>query len=417
LTQPDRADSTARYADCLIVGGGQAGGWVAAGLRQKGFAGTISLIGEEPYPPYERPPLSKQVLAGELPYEATYLRPAAFYTENGIDLILGRRAVALDPARRNLTTDDGAGFRYGRLVLATGARPRHLMIAGTEIPGVHYLRGIADMLAIRSRVSDATRLVIVGGGFIGLEVAASAVRLGAKVTVLEAEDVLLKRTTPPSVALAVQRLHEKHGVAFRFSVRLAAVEGIGDAKEITLEDGETIAADLMIGGIGVTPNVGIAVSGGLAVDNGILVDAFGKTSESDIFAAGDVTNHFNPLLERHIRLESWQNAQNQALAVAGVLCGGDAPYAEIPWLWSDQYDLNLQYAGLPAYSARDVVRGAPESGAFSVFSVVEGRVVAVCAFNAPKDVAIGKRLIATKQSIDMAKLGDGGFDLRRFLAR
>jgi 3-phenylpropionate/trans-cinnamate dioxygenase ferredoxin reductase subunit len=417
LTQPDRADSAGPYADCLIVGGGQAGGWVAAGLRQKGFAGSISLIGEEPYPPYERPPLSKQVLAGELPYEATYLHPAGFYEENAVELVLGRRAVALDPEQKLVTTDDAARYRYGQLVLATGASPRRLTVAGAEVPGVHYLRGIADMLAIRSRLGNGTRLVIVGGGFVGLEVAASATRLGARVTVLEAEDALLKRTTPASVAQAVQSLHESHGVAFRLGARLAAIEGAGDAKIITLDGGETIPADVLVGGIGVTPNVDIAVSGGLAVDNGILVDDFGRTSASDIFAAGDVTNHFNPLLERHIRLESWQNAQNQALAVAGVLCGGDASYAEIPWLWSDQYDLNLQYAGLPASSARDVIRGAPESGAFSVFSVVEGRVVAVCAFNAPKDVAIGKRLIATKQSIDMAKLSDGGFDLRRFLAR
>jgi 3-phenylpropionate/trans-cinnamate dioxygenase ferredoxin reductase subunit len=417
MTHPDRTDRSELRSDCLIIGGGQAGGWVAAGLRRKGFAGTIALVGDEPYPPYERPPLSKRVLTGEDPVEATYLNPADFYGANGIDLVLGRRVVALDPGKRWVTTDDGAGFRFGRLVLATGARPRHLMIAGAEIPGVHYLRGIADMLAIRSRISAATRLVIVGGGFIGLEVAASAVRLGAKVTVLEAEDALLKRTTPPSVALAVQRLHERHGVAFQFDVRLAAVEGTGDVKAITLEGGETIAADLMIGGIGATPNVEIAVSGGLAVDNGILVDAYGRTSAPDIFAAGDVTNHFNPLLGRHVRLECWQNAQNQALAIAGVLCGEDTPYAEVPWFWSDQYDLNLQYAGQPTPLSEEVVRGDPDSGAFSIFSIADGRVAAVCGFGTAKDVAIGKRLIAAKQFVDPVKLRDSSVDLRRLLAR
>jgi NADPH-dependent 2,4-dienoyl-CoA reductase/sulfur reductase-like enzyme len=219
------------------------------------------------------------------------------------------------------------------------------------------------------------------------------------------------------VALAVQELHESHGVTFRLSAKISAVEGVGDQKALVLDNGEEIQADLVLGGIGVTPNVDLAVAGGLRVYNGILVDAYGQSSVPDIFAAGDVTNHFNPVLGRYIRLESWQNAQNQALAVAGVLCGESAAYAEIPWLWSDQYNLNLQYAGLPTGSTGEIIRGAPESGTFSIFSTLGARVIAVCGFNAPKDVAIGKRLIAGAQEIDSAKLADTGFDLRKAVAR
>lgn len=399
--------------DCLIVGGGQAGGWVAAGLRENGFSGSIALLGEEQYPPYERPPLSKQILTGEQPVEAAHLRPAAFYEENGIALRLGRRVTGLDTADHLVTTAEGESYRYRKLVIATGARARRLAVSGDGAADVHYLRGIADMLALRPRLRDGVRLAIIGGGFVGLEVAASAVKLGANVTVLETGASLLKRMSPPVLGAEVRRLHERHGVSFRFGARTLAVEGSLAGHEIVLADGETIAADIVLAGIGATPNVELAVAGGLAVDNGIRVDAYGRTSDPDVFAAGDVTNHFNPLFGCHLRLQSWQNAQNQALAVARVLTGGQAPYAEVPWVWSDQYDANLQFAGMPNPWAENLVRGDPKAGAFSVFSLVDGCVVSVCAYNAGKDVAAGKRLIVSRRQVDPGRLCDSGADLRR----
>ncbi len=402
--------------DCLIVGGGQAGGWVASGLRENGFSGSIALIGEELYPPYERPPLSKHILAGEQPIDTAFLRPRSFYEDKAIALHLGRQAVALDAANHLVTVAGGECYRYRKLVIATGARARRLSAVGGGVADVHYLRSIADVLALQPHLRSGIRLAIIGGGFIGLEVAACAVKMGAKVIVLETGASLLKRMTPLIVGAEVRRLHERHGVVFRFGARTAAIETAGGEKEILLADGEAIRADLVIVGIGATPNIELAVAGGLAVDNGILVDPYGMTSDPDIFAAGDVTNHYNPLFGCHLRLQSWQNAQNQALAVARVLAGIGTPYAEVPWVWSDQYDVNLQYAGMPNPWAENIVRGSLKDGAFSVFSMVDGCVVSVCAYNAGKDVAVGKRLIVSRLPVDPARLRDTDVDLRRLLS-
>ena len=396
----------------LIVGAGHAGGRAAEALRAAGHDGPITLVGSERHPPYERPPLSKELLAGAVAVERTYLRPQAWYDEARIDLRLGADAVELDPKAQRVTLADGTQLPYDALLLTTGARARRLPIPGGEGPRVFYLRDIADSLALRERLAPDVRLAVIGAGFIGLEVAATACKRGAKVTVLEFAPQALGRVAPPEIAAYVERLHRSHGVDIRTGLAVTAIEDTGQDVILHIKGGERFVADYVAIGVGAVPNTELAEAAGLAVEDGIRVDEFGRTRDSAIFAAGDVTRHFNPLVGRAIRLEAWQNAQNQAIAVAKVMAGGREPFAEVPWFWTDQFDMNMQMAGAPGPSEQLVWRGEPTERAFTVFHLADGKPVIVTTVNNTRDMRFGRMLIARGQKVDPALLADKSVKLQ-----
>ncbi|MGH7008395.1 MAG: NAD(P)/FAD-dependent oxidoreductase, partial [Stellaceae bacterium] len=370
----------------VIVGAGHAGGVAAATLRQAGFPGSITLIGSEPHPPYERPPLSKELLAGAIPVGKTYLRPLTFYAENGIAFRPDETAVAIDRTAQRVELANGNALAYDTLLLTMGARARRLPLPGADDPRVLYLRDIADSLALREHLNPGVRVAVIGAGFIGLEAAAAARKRGANVTVLEVQREPLQRVCPPEIGHFMADVHRRNGVDLRTAVSITAIVETDGALALRTADGDTIAVDVVLAGIGAQPNVELAQAAGLAVDNGVVTDEFGRTSDPHIFAAGDVTRHFNPLLGRKIRLEAWQNAQNQAIAVAKIMAGGDQPYAEVPWFWSDQYDVNLQIAGAPEHWGQLIWRGGPNDKAFTVFTARDGVPIAAITMNNGRDM-------------------------------
>jgi len=390
----------------VILGAGHAGGVAAATLRQAGFAGPVTLIGSEPHPPYERPPLSKELLVGAVPVEKTYLRPLAFYADNRIAFRPGETAVAIDRKAQRVALSGGTTIAYDLLLLTLGARARRLALPGAEHPRVLYLRDIADSLALRERLQAGARLAVIGAGFIGLEAAAAARKRGVAVTVLEIQPEPLQRVCPPEIGRLMADLHRRNGVELRTGVTIAAIVEAGGALEIRTADGGRIAADVVLAGIGAEPNVELAQAAGLAVDNGVVTDAFGRTDDPHIFAAGDVTRHYNPLLGRRLRLEAWQNAQNQAMAVAKAMAGGAQPHAEVPWFWTDQYDVNLQIAGAPERWDGLVWRGGIGDKAFTVFATAESRPVAALTMNNGRDMRPARELIARQRVVDPARLAD-----------
>jgi NADPH-dependent 2,4-dienoyl-CoA reductase/sulfur reductase-like enzyme len=326
----------------VILGAGQAGGRAAEALRKAGFAGAVALVGEESEPPYERPPLSKAVLLGEKPPESTRLLPAAFYAEQAIELMTATRAVAIDAGAGRVELADGRRLAYDKLLIATGGRVRVLPGAAPGRAGIYYLRSLADTLAFRAALASARRLAVIGGGFLGLEAAASAAKLGLQVTVLEASKQVLDRVMAPEIAAAVADLHRRKGVELRLGAGVATVAAEGGLQRLALADGSAIEADLVLVAIGIVPNVELAQVAGAETGNGIKVDEHGQTSLAGIYAAGDVAWHPNPVLGRSLRLESWQNAQNQAISTARGMAGSPRAYAEVPWFWSDQHGLNIQ---------------------------------------------------------------------------
>lgn len=390
----------------VIVGAGQSGAWVAITLRSLDPDRRIVLIGDEAHPPYERPPLSKAILAGKAKIESAYIKPEAFYAENRIDLMLERRVKHINRDRNSLVLDDGSSVAYGTLVLATGCRPRMLPVEGADLPQVHTLRTIADVEKIGAWLRHESKVVAIGAGFIGLEFAAVAVEAGCAVTVIDAAPHAMGRVIDRSVATLVAAGHQGRGVDFRFSATIDRIEPDGNRAVVVLGGGERLAADLVIVGIGAVPNTDLAEAAGLACDDGIIVNAFGRTDDPKIFAVGDVTRHFNPLLGRSLRLESWQNAQNQGIAVAKAIAGNAAPYADIPWFWSDQYDTNLQIIGAPAVWDRIVWRGKPESGKFTAIYMQGDRVVAGNSMNNARDIRFIKQLILNGTRVPDTALAD-----------
>ena len=399
----------------VIVGAGQAGGRAAEAMRAHGFAGRIVVIGAELHLPYERPPLSKQVLLGEYEPDKTHLHPATYYAEHEIELRLGVRAVAIDRAAARVELDDGTPVPYDKLLLATGSAVRRLPLPGAELGGVHVLRGIEDSLAIRDALRPGARIVIVGGGYIGLEVAAAAATRECEVTVIEVLESLLARVMTAEMGDYFARLHRAHGVVVRLGTGVTAFEGAERVERVRLDDDSAIAADAAVVAVGVVPETALAAAAGLDIGNGIAVDEYTRTSDPNVFAAGDATEHPNPVLGRRVRLESWQNAQNQAIAAARAMCGEAEPYAEVPWFWSDQYDVNLQMLGLPDADAESVVRGEMGSEAFTIFEVREDRVLAATAVNGARDIAVARRLIAQKRRVEPARLADVETPLRALL--
>jgi 3-phenylpropionate/trans-cinnamate dioxygenase ferredoxin reductase subunit len=401
----------------VIVGAGQAGGWAAIAMRQAGYGGRILLIGEEPWRPYERPPLSKEVLTDDPEPPIKYFHPEGRYEEQGIELLLGVTAQAVDVAAHRVRLSDGQVLSYDRLLMAPGGRARHLPIPGGE--RALYLRTIEDAQMIRSRLAQASRVICVGAGVIGLEIASSARKRGAAVTVLEALPRAMGRSVSPEGAAFVETLHRDAGVTLRFGVIVDAIEAtVSGEFSVHCRDGERVLGDTVIAGVGMQRNQTLAEHAGLTLEGGIVVDEFGRTSAPDVYAAGDVTAFHHPLFDRRLRLESWRHAQNHGIAVGKAMCGDTAPYDDIPWFWTDQHGVNLQMAGLPADAAQTIVRANTPPAAFTAVHLAEdGSVIGVTAANNPRDIRAGQALIRSRQPVDPAALADTKVPLQQLIRR
>ncbi|MGP9791567.1 NAD(P)/FAD-dependent oxidoreductase [Roseinatronobacter sp. NSM] len=395
----------------VVIGAGQAGASLVAKLRASGFAGKISLIGQETVPPYQRPPLSKAYLLGELALERLFLRPASFYADHDIDLHLGAPVTAIDRIARTVTVGEQV-LAYDQLALTTGTVPRNLPAAiGGALAGVHTVRTLADVDAMAPDFAAGRQLVIIGGGYIGLEAAAVAAKRGLTVTVVEMAPRILQRVAAPETSDAIRALHQSHGVRILENVALAALEGADRVTAVRLTNGDVLPADFVIAGIGVLPDTALAEAAGLYLENGIAVDALGRTSDHTIWAAGDCASF--PWRGQRLRLESVQNAIDQAELVAQNMLGAGLDYDPMPWFWSDQYDLKLQIAGLNLGYDRVVVRDV--SGARSHWYYAGDKLLAVDALNDPRAFMLAKRLIAAGRSPDPAQVTDPATDLKSLL--
>jgi 3-phenylpropionate/trans-cinnamate dioxygenase ferredoxin reductase subunit len=392
---------------CVIVGASHAGTQLALSLRQGGWEGRIVLAGDEPVKPYQRPPLSKDVLSGLKSLEQIPIRPAAVLENAGIEFMLGRRVETIDRARKILYLDDGESLAYDKLALTLGAYPSTIPLTGTDKYGVHYLRKLADVEQIRPLIGEGKSAVIIGGGYIGLEAGAVLRQTGMTVTVLEALPRVLQRVTAPVVSTFYQRLHDEEGLWIVTGALVTSIEGEYQVERVHCADGSEIDADLVIIAVGVLPNTKLAAHAGLEVEDGILVDEFARTSDPDIVAAGDCTRHFNPIYQRRVRLESIQNAMDQARTAAATLNGDLQPYHALPWFWSEQYGVKLQIAGLSQGYDNLVLRGDPETGrSFAVFYFLGDRLLAVDAVNRPGEFMAGKKLLLAEARVDKEKLAD-----------
>ena len=401
----------------IVIGGGHAGSQVAASLRADGYDGPLTLISAERDIPYQRPPLSKAFLK-DAKHDLLPLRPQSFYDKERIALRLGVEVTALDLAAGTVTLSDGAVLAFDRVVLATGARPRLPAIAGIEADGVLTLRHAADARAIRDRIAAANDVVVIGGGFIGLEIAATARLLGKTVTVLEAADRLMGRVVAPEISRHFLELHRGWGSDIRLKTPVGHIVSEGSrVTGVATADDAVIAADLAIVGIGVLPNVELAQSAGLALDNGILVNEFMETSVPEVLAIGDVVSFEHWELGRRVRLESVQNAVDQGKTAAATIVGKRHAYREVPWFWSDQGDVKLQMVGLSQQATASVVRGKPEAGAFSVFHYAGSKLVAIDSVNRPTDHMVGRRLLAAAISPTPEMVADEGSDLKALIPK
>ena len=404
------------YFDVVIVGGGHGGAQVAVMLRTQKFEGSIAIVGDEPELPYERPPLSKEYFAGEKEFERIQLRPAKYWDEREVTMLLGKRVVGVDPEAHTVTTDGGETIGYGKLVWATGGRPRMLPIPGGDLPGVQGVRTRADADAMKAAAETAKQIVVIGGGYIGLEAAAVLSKAGKKVVLLEALDRVLARVAGEVLSRFYEKEHREHGVDVRLGVSVAAIEGSDQVTGVRLADGEVIPADLVIVGIGIVPAVEPLIAAGAEGGNGVLVDGYCKTSLPDIYAIGDCAAHENAFAEGAcIRLESVQNANDQANVVAKGICGAEAPYHAIPWFWSNQYDLKLQTAGLSTGHDQAVLRGAPATRSFSVVYLKAGKVIALDCVNATKDYVQGRMIVTAGVTATPEQLADTATPLKALL--
>ena len=400
-------------ASCVIVGGGHAARRAAEALRAHDAHAQITIVGAETELPYDRPVLSKEALVGIEGERKAFIRDAAWYAAQRIEMRLGTAVASIERDAKRIRLADGSDLPYGKTLLATGSRVRRLDVPVDADACVHYVRTIHDTRALRDVLSAGKRVVVLGGGFIGLEVAASAASRGCRVVVVEPAERLLQRALPAQVGHYMTALHQKHGVEIRLGTTPRAVHRDGvDA------DSGLIEADVVVAGIGVVPNIELAQAAGLEVGNGIVVDAGCRTSDPDVFAAGEVTCHFNPLLGRHLRVESWQVAENQPAVAAANMLGADERYAEWPWLWSDQYTSNLQTLGVFEPSCSIVVRTLPGADAMAVFALRDDRTLgAVATINAGREIGACKRLIAAAKPLDPAALADPGVPLRSLIGK
>ena len=403
-----------RRFDVVIVGAGHAGAQAAVALRQRGFTGSVALIGEEAEFPYERPPLSKEYLSGEKSFDRIKIRPEKFWSEKSIDLLLGQRVDVVQPEDRTILLADGTPIGFGKLIWATGGNPRRLSCAGNDLAGVHSVRNRADVDRMMGELPDVERVVVIGGGYIGLESAAVLSKLGKSVVVIEALDRVLARVAGEPLSRFYEAHHRAHGVDVRLNTAVDCIEGSdGKVSGVKLSDGEVVRADLIIVGIGIIPAVDALLGAGAAGGNGVAVDSYCRTSLADILAIGDCALHANDFAEgREIRLESVQNANDQAVVAALTILDMPAPYQAVPWFWSHQYELKLQTVGLSIGHDDMVVRGNLETGSFSIIYLRDGAVIAIDAVNAVRDYVQGKALVAGAVRADRAALSDMSIPLK-----
>jgi 3-phenylpropionate/trans-cinnamate dioxygenase ferredoxin reductase component len=396
----------------IIVGASLAGATAAATLRQNGFDGDITLIGAETQPPYERPPLSKQYLRGEISFEKALVRPADFYEQHHIETLYGVRVTGVEPAARTVQLDTGRHLRYDKLLIATGVRTQRLPIAGLNLQGVFDLRSVADADALRLQIAPGKRAAVVGMGFIGSEVAASLRQKGVEVVGIDPSPTPLFRALGEDVGQVMAAVHREHGVEMLFNDLVLRFEGDGQLRRVVTTRGRRIDCDFAVVGVGVEPAVEFLAGSGIGINNGILVDEYCRTTVEDVYAAGDVANHYHPVFRRRMRVEHWQNAMQQGAAAARSMLGAGRPYDAVHWFWSDQYDVNLQYAGFHQEWDRMVIRGSLDERDFVAFYLNQGRIDAVVGLNRGNDVRRAMALIKSRELVDHELLKDHDADLR-----
>ena len=399
----------------VIAGAGHAAGQLVASLKQQKFDGHIVLVGNEAHLPYQRPPLSKKFLSGDLAAERLYVKPPEFYDDPQIELRLDTMITKIDRSQKILETENGDDISYDKLILAMGSRVRRLSIEGADLDGVHYLRNIADVEDIRAELKSKKSAVIVGAGYIGLEVAAVIRQLGLEVTVVEMADRVMSRVVSPEISDFYQIEHTNHGVRLRLSTGITAFRGDGRIEAVETEDGELIPADFIVVGVGILPNTELAIDAGLNVDDGIVVDDKCQTSDPFIYAVGDCTRHPNTIYDRNLRLESVHNALEQAKTAVSNICGNEKHYSQVPWFWSDQYDLKLQIAGLSTDYDDVIIRGNPAERSFACLYLKDSMLIATDAVNSPREFVQSKALIASHAELDRSQLADTSIQLKELL--
>jgi len=402
--------------DVVIIGAGHAGGMTAVSLRQKNYHGSITLIGEEAYLPYQRPPLSKGFLAGEIKQERLYLKKQSYFEEHNIRVIKDKKVVDIDRDNKNVILNDQKQIKYGKLVIATGSILNKINTSARET-NLFYLRTIRDALKIQQALKDKNKITIIGAGYIGLEIASIAVKKNINITIIEMEDRVMSRVICPVVSDFFQKKHEAAGVKFKFNVSVIDIEDSHNQKKIKCSDGNIIRADAVVIGVGIKPNIELAVNTGLACQDGIIVNENGLTSDESIFAAGDCTNHPNNIYQKRLRLESVHNAVEQAKSVAASINGDKKPYHQVPWFWSDQYNLKLQIAGISQNHDQYVVRGSMEKEKFTVFYLQSKKVIAVDTVNNLKEFFHGKKLIALGAKIPPEVLQNQNVNLKKLIKK
>ena len=383
----------------VIVGAGQSAIQCITSLRKEDYPGLITLVGEEEHLPYQRPPLSKGFLEDTVSNERLYFKKLEFFIENKVQLKLGTKAEEIDIENNNIHLSDNTKLSFDKLVFATGSSVRKLDFPGKDLNSIHYLRGLDDALSIKKDLQTSQNIVVVGAGYIGLEVAAIAAKQNKSVTVIEMADRVMNRTVDPQISDYYLNLHQKNGVTFKFNTSLQEIIGTNNPEKVVCSDGSEVAADMVVIGAGIMPNVELAENAGLSCDNGIVVNEFGKTDHADIYACGDCTNHPNKLLNKKIRLESVHNAMEQSKTVASSIINKSLAYNQIPWFWSDQYDHKLQIVGLSGDHDKVIIRGDMSEAKFMLFYTKDDKLIAVDAVNNSKEFLICKKLVANKVTI------------------
>ena len=401
--------------DIVIVGAGQSAGQCVVSLRNGGFKGSITIIGEESHPPYQRPPLSKGYLSDKVGIDRVYTKPESFYQENEVNLLLSKRVETIDREENIVLLSNGDSVKYKKLVLATGSRVRKLNVAGSHLSNIHYLRDIQDADDIKHLIKSKKKLVVVGAGYIGLEVAAVATESGLAVTVIEMAERVMNRTVDPLISEYYKKLHENHGVEIHLNTPLEAFGGTKSVSKVFCSN-LAFNADCVVVGAGILPNQEIALNAGLKCDNGIWVDEFCKTEDDNIYACGDCTNHPNKSLNTRLRLESVHNALEQGKTVASSLLEKNIAYNQVPWFWSDQYDHKLQIIGISGDHDKVVKRGNEENSSFLLFYLKNNKLIAVDAVNNPKEFMICKKLVANKIKISSDNISDLSINLSELLS-
>jgi len=399
----------------VIAGAGQAAIQSAVSLRKFGYEGSITIIGEESHPPYQRPPLSKDYLLGKTQLDRVHLKKEAFYEENKIELIINTRVESIDRKRKTVSLSNKENLDYGKLIIAAGSRVRKLDVPGVDKNGIHYLRGLDDANALKENLKEGKKLVIVGAGYIGLEVAAVAASLKIETSVIDIADRVMSRTVDPLISDYYHSLHENNGVNIHLKNGLKSITGKGNVEKVFCTNNLELDADIVVIGAGVIPNDELALTAGLTCENGIVVNEFGQTEDKNIYACGDCTNHPNKILGRKLRLESVHNAMEQSKAVASSIMGLKEPYNQVPWFWSDQYDHKLQIVGLSGDHDEVIMRGSKSEQSFLLFYLKDKEIIAVNAINSSKEFLISKKLVANKVRISSDIISDQSSNLNELL--